>query len=39
MNNQPVELLPDMRLRHALLSADLFRELEGDLRVYDDWGN
>lgn len=39
VNNHPVELLPGMGVRHALVGADLLREVEEGRKVYDDWGN
>lgn len=39
VNEAPVELLPGMRVRHALMAADLFREVEAGRKVFDDWGN
>jgi len=39
VNDHPVELLPGMRVRHALVGADLLQEVEGGRKVYDDWGN
>jgi hypothetical protein len=39
VNDRPVELLPGMRVRHALLGAGLLPELEAGRKVYDDWGN
>ena len=39
VNNQPLELLPGMTVRHALLQAGLLKEVEEGLKVYDAWGN
>ena len=39
VNHEPVELLPGMTVRHALLRAGLLKELEAGLKVYDAWGN
>jgi len=39
VNNQPVNLLGGMTVRHALIQADLFKEIEKGKKVYDEWGN
>jgi hypothetical protein len=39
VNDKPVELLPGMTVRHALLQAGLLGEIEAGRKVYDDWGN
>jgi hypothetical protein len=39
VNDIPIEILPGMTVRHALISADLFRETESSKKVYDEWGN
>lgn len=39
VNDQPVELLPGMEVRHALLAVGLLPEVEAGRRVYDEWGN
>jgi hypothetical protein len=39
VNQKPVDLLPGMTVRHALISAQLLDEVEGGRRVYDEWGN
>jgi len=39
VNNEPVELLPGMRVRHALVGVGLLQEVAGGRKVYDDWGN
>jgi len=39
VNDKPIELLPGMTVRHALISAELFRETESLKRVFDEWGN
>jgi len=38
VNDIPVEILPGMKVRHALLSSGLLREI-GPKKVYDEWGN
>jgi hypothetical protein len=39
VNNQPVDLLKGMTVRHALIQADLVKEIEKGKKVYDEWGN
>jgi len=39
VNNQPVDLLEGMTVRHALIQADLAKEIEKGKKVYDEWGN
>jgi hypothetical protein len=39
VNDKPIEIMPGMTVRHALISADLFRETESSKKVFDEWGN
>ncbi len=39
VNDRPVELLPGMSVRHALLGAGLLHEMGRARRVFDAWGN
>jgi hypothetical protein len=39
VNNERLELLPGMTVKHALIKAGLLKEIEAGLKVYDDWGN
>lgn len=39
MNHQPVDILPRMTVRHALLSAGLLGEIAAGKKVYDEWGH
>jgi len=39
VNHQPVDLLEGMTVRHALIQADLVKEIEKGKKVYDEWGN
>ncbi len=39
VNDKPVDLLPGMTVRHALISAGLLKELATSKKVYDEWGN
>lgn len=38
VNDKAVDILPGMKVRHALLSLGLLREI-GPKKVYDEWGN
>ncbi|MBA4391430.1 MAG: hypothetical protein C0399_10910 [Syntrophus sp. (in: bacteria)] len=39
VNNRAVDLLPGMKIIHALIGAGLDAELKRGKRVYDEWGN
>jgi len=39
VNNKPIELLPGMTVRHALIKAGLLEEIQVGKKVYDEWGN
>lgn len=39
MNNEPVELLPGMTVKHALIKAGLLEQIEAGRKAYDAWGN
>ncbi len=39
MNDAPVDLLPGMSVRHALVQSGLLEEISKSKRVYDEWGN
>jgi hypothetical protein len=39
VNDRPIDLLPGMTIKHALVHADLLKEMEASKRVYDEWGN
>ena len=39
VNQRPVDLLPGMTVKHALIAADLLKQVEAGKKVYDDWGN
>jgi hypothetical protein len=39
VNDRPIDLLPGMTIRHALVRADLLKEVEASKKVYDEWGN
>ena len=39
LNDQPIILVPGMKVRQALIQADLIQEIEKGARVFDEWGN
>ena len=39
VNHRPVEILPSMTVKHALIQAGLLKEVVGTKKVYDEWGN
>ena len=39
VNHNPVEILPGMTVRHALIAAGLIKEVKDSKKVYDEWGN
>jgi hypothetical protein len=39
VNDQPIDLLLGMTVRHALLRAGLLSELGSGERPFDEWGN
>jgi hypothetical protein len=39
VNNSPVEILPGMTVRHALISSGLSKDDISLQRVHDAWGN
>jgi hypothetical protein len=39
VNEKPVDVLPGMRVKHALTGAGLFKEIKVSAKVYDEWGN
>lgn len=39
LNDQPIILVPGMKVRQALIQADLMKEIEKGARVFDEWGN
>lgn len=39
VNGEAVDLLPGMRVRHALLAAGLWLDLGEAAQIYDEWGN
>jgi hypothetical protein len=39
VNHIPVDVLPGMKVKHALMKAGFLKEIEGSKKVYDEWGN
>ena len=39
VNHIPVDVLPGMKVKHALMNIRLLKEIEGSKKVYDEWGN
>ena len=39
VNEAAVEILPGMKVKHALIQAGLLGEIELSKKVYDEWGN
>jgi len=39
VNQESVDVLPGMTVRHALIAAGFFKEIETLKKVYDEWGN
>ena len=39
VNDRPVEVLPGMKVKHALLKAGLLIDIGASKKVYDEWGN
>jgi hypothetical protein len=38
VNYRPIEILPGMTVKHALIGAGLLKEIEESKKVYDAWG-
>jgi hypothetical protein len=39
VNEKPVDLVPGMQVKHALISAGRMAEIARGLKVYDAWGH
>lgn len=39
VNDKPVDILPGMTVKHALISAGVLKEIGTSEKVYDEWGN
>jgi hypothetical protein len=39
VNEKPVDLVPGMRVKHALISAGRMADIVAGLKVYNAWGH
>jgi hypothetical protein len=39
VNDRPVDLVPGMTVRHALVAAGRIKEIEAGKKTYDPWGH
>jgi len=39
VNQEPIDVLPGTTVKHALISAGAFKEIEASKKIYDEWGN
>ena len=39
VNQKPVDLVPGMQVRHALIGAGQMAPIAAGLKVYDEWGH
>jgi hypothetical protein len=39
VNGKSVDVLLGMTVRHALIAAGLYKEIEASKKVYDQWGD
>ncbi len=39
VNDKPVDILPRMKVKHALIAAGILNNLKMSKKVYDEWGN
>jgi len=39
VNEKPVDLVPGMQVKHALIGAERMAEIAAGLKVYDAWGH
>jgi hypothetical protein len=39
INNQSLDLLPGMKIKHALINAGLMKEITHGKKVYDEWSH
>jgi len=39
VNDIPVDILPGMTVKHAIIRAGLLKEVESLKHVFDEWGN
>lgn len=39
VNQERVDVLPGTTVKHALIRAGVFKEIEASKKIYDEWGN
>jgi hypothetical protein len=39
VNDNPVDIMPGMTVKHALISSGVLKEIETSKKAYDEWGN
>ena len=39
VNEEPVDLIPGMQVKHALIQSDKMAAIAAGLKVYDAWGH
>ncbi len=39
VNDKPVDILPGMKVKHALIAAGVLKEMKPGKKVFDEWGN
>lgn len=39
INKQPFDLLPGMKIKHALINAGLLEEIIRGKKIYDEWSH
>ena len=39
VNEEPVDLIPGMQVKHALIRSDKMAAIDAGLKVYDAWGH
>lgn len=39
VNDKPVDIMPGMKIKHALIATGILKRKESPGKVYDEWGN
>jgi len=39
VNDKPVDIMPGMTVKHALISAGVLKQIEASKKAYDEWEN
>ena len=39
VNEEPVDLIPGMQVKHALIRSDKMAAIDAGFKVYDEWGH